>query len=311
MTVPLLQILGDSPLGLTVADRRVAPHSGAFTPEAIMCHHTATRSAGLGVVQHGRPGLAGPLANLNLARNGTWNVVTEGLAWHAGAGSSKVLAEARLGTAPSGDAKARHLADDMTGNRWFVGIEVDNDGVGEPYPAAQLEALAKGLAALCAHFGWSEARVVHHREWTARKIDMSYRGPLRAAVASWLAHQPEPPEPVEHYHQEAEAMDRHAIKRPEDTEGHETWDVTAQANGAKLGDAGHEAIVHSFLYVLAPATDAKVDIYWDDHVDQDVAVPVIVPFRTKSGGASYAAVVDTGDVGITVYVEQIVLPKTG
>lgn len=171
---------------VTVADKRVQPHSGTFAPEGVLVHHTATKGAGLTVVQRGRPGLAGPLCNLNLTRLGLFNVVSDGLAWHAGSGSSHVLDEVRHDHAPSGDARTRGLRDDTTGNRYLIGIEVDNDGVGEPYPDVQIEALVKGCAALCRHFGWSANRVIHHREWTSRKIDMSYRGDLRGAVAAVL-----------------------------------------------------------------------------------------------------------------------------
>lgn len=175
---------------VTVTDKRVPPHSGSFHPVGVLVHHTATKGPGLTVVQKGRPGLAGPLCNLNLTRAGLVHVVSDGLAWHAGAGSSAVLAEVKADKAPKGDARARGLKDDTTGNAWLIGIEVDNDGVGEAYPPVQIEALVKGCAALCRHFGWSANRVIHHREWTARKIDMSYRGDLRGAIARLLAGAP-------------------------------------------------------------------------------------------------------------------------
>jgi hypothetical protein len=43
--------------------------------------------------------------------------------------------------------------------------------------------------------GWSANRVVHHREWTKRKPDMSFQGDLRALVAERL-NGPEKPHNV-------------------------------------------------------------------------------------------------------------------
>jgi hypothetical protein len=135
----------------------------------------------------GRPGIPPPLCNILLARSGVAHLVAAGRANHAGAGSNVVLDEVRRGVSPTADAVARGLRDDTTGNRWFYGIEVENSGLpADPYPSVQIDALVRICSALCAAHGWSAARVIHHREWTRRKPDMSYRGPLRGLVQMCL-----------------------------------------------------------------------------------------------------------------------------
>src|SRR5579864_4033356 len=58
--------------------------------KGVMCHHTSGPPDGnmpsLGVVTHGRPDLAGPLAQLCLGRDGTFYVVAAGRCNHAGKG---------------------------------------------------------------------------------------------------------------------------------------------------------------------------------------------------------------------------------
>lgn len=137
--------------------------------------------------KNGRPDLPGPLCQININRKAEVNVVTDGRANHGGAGSSVVVNETKRNIAPSGDARKRKLVDDGADlNRWYIGVEVDNNGVDEPYSPEVQAALVNVCVALCRHFGWPAERVVHHREATSRKIDMSWRGPLRARVAARL-----------------------------------------------------------------------------------------------------------------------------
>lgn len=106
----------------------------------ITCHHTAGPTAkrdpdpypSLSTVVHGRPGLAGPLAQLGLGRDGTVYVIAAGLCWHAGF--------------------SRNV--DFT-NRYAIGIEAENAGtktllgkLKDPWPAVQVEAYARLCAAL-------------------------------------------------------------------------------------------------------------------------------------------------------------------
>ena len=52
-----------------------------------------------------------------------------------------------------------------------------------------MKALVKLCAAMCAWQGWDHNRIIHHREHTSRKYDMSYTGPLRDYVKKAIANQ--------------------------------------------------------------------------------------------------------------------------
>jgi N-acetylmuramoyl-L-alanine amidase/Putative peptidoglycan binding domain len=162
-----------------------------FSPLGVMVHHTAGPRQGdhpsLAVVLRGRTGIPPPLCNILLARSGTAHLIAALRANHAGAGSRLVLDEVRRGVSPPADAIVRGLRDDITGNAKFYGIEVENSGLAnDPYPQIQLNALVRICSALSAANGWSAARVIHHREWTRRKPDMSFRGPLRVLVQACM-----------------------------------------------------------------------------------------------------------------------------
>lgn len=144
---------------------------GSFAPVGVIIHHTAGHND-LNVIVNGRSDLPGPLSNLWISKAGKVHVVSDGRCNHAGNGAQVVLDEVRIGRAPSGDAAARNLSDSVNGNSYFYGIEAENYGDGkDPWPPAQLEAIARSAAALCKHHGWSGSRAIGHREWTRRKID--------------------------------------------------------------------------------------------------------------------------------------------
>ncbi len=162
-----------------------------FTPEGVILHHTAgakgSPTQSLNIVIQGREDLSGPLCNLYVDRNGTVHVIAARRANHAGQGAKQVLDEVRNNTAPTADAVARGLQDSMGGSTFFYGIEVENDGLGERYPDAVIDATVRACAALCRAHGWLANRVIHHREWTRRKPDMSFHGPLRDMIAQRLS----------------------------------------------------------------------------------------------------------------------------
>lgn len=146
--------------GLTVVpvtgweDRR---RPGPFAPAAVLIHHTAGArgkdAPSLQLCIDGRQGLAGPLCQLLIARSGKVYVISRGRCNHAGEGGPK---------GPIGpDA----------GNAQSVGIEAENDGVGEPWPAVQVGAMVKATAAVLDLLGQPRANVWGHREYTPRKID--------------------------------------------------------------------------------------------------------------------------------------------
>ncbi len=145
----------------------------------VMLHHTASPegsapAASLYVVTHGRPDLSPPLCNLLLARDGVWYCVAAGTAHDSGPGSSVVLAQARRGEAPRGDAGVLGLVDDVDMNPFWIDIEIENNGRGEEYPDIQREAALTGVRALLHALGKGPANCIGHKESTRRKIDPSF-----------------------------------------------------------------------------------------------------------------------------------------
>jgi hypothetical protein len=123
-------------------------------------HHTASNrnsgpAGGLRIVTYGREGLAGPIANWLTARNGVIYVVAAGVANNAG----------------QGNARAAGMPN-VTGNSNTLADEMENDGIGEPYPAVQRTAAMRSHAVVHREMGWSAARGIGHLEWsTSGKID--------------------------------------------------------------------------------------------------------------------------------------------
>lgn len=145
-------------------------HKGPWGPvHGVMLHHTVTRGAAYTVAlcRDGHADLPGPLCHGVITKDGRVHLVGHGRANHAGSGDSDVLAaviaEKRL--PPDQDANT-------DGNRHFYGFECENLGDGEdPWPAAQLDAMARASAALCRAHGWSARSVIGHLEWRPGKID--------------------------------------------------------------------------------------------------------------------------------------------
>lgn len=161
--------------GLTVKEApgwKRAGHGDAGDTLGIICHHTACGHGTAdmpseAVVEHGRPGLAGPLCHLLLGRQGDIECIAAGLAWHAGPGSWKGV---------------------TAGNTHFIGIEAENAGDGsDPWPQVQLDAYHKMCAVLLKHIGRNVDWCIGHKEWTPRKIDPALdMNVFRAAVAKLM-----------------------------------------------------------------------------------------------------------------------------
>jgi hypothetical protein len=135
---------------------------GAFGPvKGVLCHHTAGPTTGnapsLSTIVNGRPDLPGPLSHLHLARDGTFTVIAAGRCNHAGPGSWRGV---------------------TSGNTSFIGIEAENAGDGhDPWPDVQMEAYARGCAAILKHVGAPAIMCVGHKEYAlppGRKIDPSF-----------------------------------------------------------------------------------------------------------------------------------------
>jgi hypothetical protein len=150
--------------------------------QGVVCHHTAGGGPergnipSLGTLKNGRKAslgqaaLPGPLAQLGLGRDGTFFVIAAGRAIHAGRGSFKGL---------------------VTGNSSFIGIEAENTGKPtDPWPAVQLEAYQRGVAAILKHLQRDATFCCGHREYAlpkGRKVDPSLdMEQFRARVAEIL-----------------------------------------------------------------------------------------------------------------------------
>jgi peptidoglycan hydrolase-like protein with peptidoglycan-binding domain len=133
--------------------------------KGVMCHHTAGPSAGnmpsLGVVTNGRPDLPGPLAQLCLGRDGTYYVVAAGRCNHAGVGNWQGF---------------------TAGNTNFIGIEAENTGFvsgpkADPWPAVQMDAYRRGVAAILTKVRANPIMCCGHREYAlpqGRKNDPTF-----------------------------------------------------------------------------------------------------------------------------------------
>jgi peptidoglycan hydrolase-like protein with peptidoglycan-binding domain len=153
----------------------------------VMCHHTAGARTGnmpsletlkIGrKAKPGRKGLPGPFAQLGLARDGTFIVIAAGRAIHAGEGQFNGI---------------------RTGNSSFIGIEAENVGTpSDPWPAVQLDAYQRGVAAILRRIGKDQTFCCAHREFAlppGRKIDPSFNmDKFRDAVAAILNGTAPPP----------------------------------------------------------------------------------------------------------------------
>jgi len=135
--------------------------------KGVMCHHTAGGPKGimpsLATITKGRAATAktkalpGPLAQLGLGRDGTFFIVAAGRANHAGKGVWQKI---------------------TTGNSSFIGIEAENTGLpGDPWPAVQMDAYRRGVAAILEKIGAGSKMCCGHKEYAlpkGRKPDPSF-----------------------------------------------------------------------------------------------------------------------------------------
>lgn len=159
-----------------------------FEPKFIVWHHDASPKGPspqvIAWIRDGQPGgLLPPYSHAWVAMDGTWHVIAAGHAFHAGAGGPY------------------HGVPQDAMNRYSFGIETDHT-TGETWPAAQLESLRKGTAALLHYLeGQPDPNLLFHKTWApGRKtdpdgLDLAHE---RAAVAALMAHPPEVKRPVVH-----------------------------------------------------------------------------------------------------------------
>jgi peptidoglycan hydrolase-like protein with peptidoglycan-binding domain len=150
----------------------------------VVCHYTGTVSdqnmPTLRTLVVGRTDLPGPLSQLGLGRDGTYYVIASGRANHAGRGTWNGI---------------------DGGNTHFIGIEAENSGRrGDTWPAVQLDAYQRGVAAILAHAGRTAASCCGHREYArpaGRKPDPGFdMDVFRTAVAGLLSGSVVTPPPI-------------------------------------------------------------------------------------------------------------------
>lgn len=143
--------------GLTVIEEpgwATRGHGDVGNIVGVICHHTAGPKNGnapsVGVVTNGRPGLSGPLAQVVLGRDGTYYAIAAGKCYHAGAGKWQGITD---------------------GNGRFIGIEAENTGLANdtPWPAVQMDAYRRGVAAILKHIGAAAIMCAGHREYALPK----------------------------------------------------------------------------------------------------------------------------------------------
>ncbi len=189
--------------GCEVEDHRVPGARGRFDPVGVLWHHTASDPradpiSSIALYTRGRQGLPGPVVQLLLGRDAKFRAISDGRCNHAGRCSKKVINEIKGGAAPVRSAAARNLRDTTVGNRWLIGIEVENDGIGEDLRPGVWEALLCATAAICRAQGWAAGHVAGHLHITRRKIDPSWPSlpswvEARAQIQAEIRRQANPP----------------------------------------------------------------------------------------------------------------------
>lgn len=139
-------------------------------PWCVMWHHTASAGDGADDADYCTfRSPDAPLTNLVIGRDGVVYVCAAGPTNTNGKGGP--LAFSR-GTVP---------VDSM--NTYAVGIEISNNGVGQTYPAVQIDACFTASNAITAAYGLNADDVANHFDWApGRKIDAAVAG---AVAGTW------------------------------------------------------------------------------------------------------------------------------
>jgi hypothetical protein len=130
--------------------------SGGFDEiRAIGLHHDAWRwNAGTDQRARSAWETAGsrPIGSVIVDRKGDWIVGAAGATNTQGKGGPVTTTK---GVIPKN-----------AGNRYFLSVEPENDGIGQSWPTKQLRSLVIGIAALAIHTGLEARDVLAHFEWT-------------------------------------------------------------------------------------------------------------------------------------------------
>lgn len=149
-------------------------HGGDADHRAIVLHHTASSSRtapadDAAYCHHGSSDA--PLYNVMVDRFGDVWLLAREKSNNAGKISSVALSEALDGNAGHVSASQRGLHDDTSANAQLFGISAQNDGTGEFWSAALVDAMATCARVTCDALHLHAGHVTIHRVLTARKVD--------------------------------------------------------------------------------------------------------------------------------------------
>lgn len=162
--VEMAEVLRDAGLDVVEVDgwETRARGSGGYdgsAPWAVLWHHTASQTSAendVGYICYGCPDA--PVSNLYLAR--------DGIVWVCAAGATNTN-----GTGGPFSVSRGTVPQDRM-NEYAVSIEAANNGVGEPWPAVQIDAYFATSLALTDWLGLEPTDISTHYSWTpGRKID--------------------------------------------------------------------------------------------------------------------------------------------
>lgn len=140
----------------------------------VMVHHTGGVSRGaVDFCRNGSAELPGPLCHGVITKDGKVHLVGWGRANHAGGGDPDVLAAVKAERYPL-PKPDKHEGENgaVDGNDVFVGFECVNKGDGkDPWPAVQLDAMQRAVAAVCWLYGWTARSALRHLDWSDWKSD--------------------------------------------------------------------------------------------------------------------------------------------
>ena len=188
----LADVLKAAGLKVSEVDGWQSRGSNIGTIQGVICHHTAGPGPEKGnypsfnTILKGRPDLPGPLAQLGLGRDGTWIIFSAGRANHAGRGEFKDITNGHF----------------INGNSTTIGVEAENSGKpGDSWPAVQMDAYQRGVAAILTKIGKTSAFCAGHKEYARNKAGKLGRKPdpsfdmtaFRASVAAIMAGTAPPP----------------------------------------------------------------------------------------------------------------------
>jgi hypothetical protein len=178
---------------------------GSADHAALVLHHTAssssTKPADDAAYCHHGSGDA-PLYNVMVDRTGVVWVLTRRKSNNAGKISGTALNEALRGQAQLTPAAQRGLADTTSANSQLFGISAQNNGTGEWWSDALVDAMCVVADETLKCLGLSVGHVSTHRTLTARKIDTTdgqYGVPANwhSAIQNAGGYAPAPPQPEE------------------------------------------------------------------------------------------------------------------